>query len=38
MDQFLKDEEIIKIANSFKDIVTNNGATVLSSKEMGQRE
>lgn len=34
----LGDDEIIRIANNFKDIITNNGATVLSSKEMGQRE
>lgn len=34
----LSDDEIIKIANNFKDIITNNGAVVLSSKELGQKE
>lgn len=34
----LGEEEISKTTKSFEDILTNNGATITSFKEMGQKE
>lgn len=34
----LSEDEVKKVSNNFKDIITNNGAKVTSEKEIGQRE